>query len=95
MNAFPVKITSERTIGQLKRMIRKERPDSTQVPAAHLGVYCMSVDGRDDDALEEFHEQINRGQRGSPPLTVDTILETFPPPNPRHIHVLIAIPSKI
>ena len=64
MNAFPVKITSECTIGRLKRMIRKERPDSAQVPAAHLGVYCMSVDGGGDDALEEFHEQINRGQGG-------------------------------
>ncbi|KAG0199074.1 hypothetical protein BGX28_007600 [Mortierella sp. GBA30] len=88
-NAFPVKIPSDETIGDLKKLIKAEKsPDFDDITADRLTLWHVSVPIAEDD--EEAHvslEALNEKTRPPPTKRLTKLFVESPPGDTVHILV--------
>lgn len=84
---FPVKITREETVGELKKLIKREKANSLK----HI----------DADQLSLFEANVLAAEVGDVPLedmfdTMDTVEEVFQHdlPKPKCVHIIVKVPGK-
>ena len=93
-NAFPVDIDKSKTVGVLKKLIKKEKaPDFDSVVADKLILWFVSIPVDDTTMLEELVLENNKKKGVQKLLPLRKISKVFPgKPADEHIHIIVERP---
>jgi Crinkler effector protein N-terminal domain len=92
-SSFKVNVCRDQSIYDLKNLIKEEmKPDLDHISAINLNLYQVSIPFKDDTALEEIYQQLERNKPLYPHKIID---EVFSSPAEKHIHVIVKAPDSL